>query len=90
MSFDTPGFEYERVVRYNYDQKELNVLIDVVSLIKSLAGVMLRAEHILAPALRLTIYADVQKFVQAHLRCDPQLPPPTFLENFCYRHVLRV
>ena len=64
---EDPGIEYERVVRYNYTKAELNVLIDVVSLIKSLSGALMRAEHTLAPIIRVKIHGDIQDFVQITL-----------------------
>ena len=34
------GYEYERVVRYNYSRNELSVLVDALSLVKQLASML--------------------------------------------------
>ena len=36
--------DYARVVRFNYSDNELSILIDVISMIKSIASVIKKAE----------------------------------------------
>jgi hypothetical protein len=48
----TPGFNYERCVRYNYNAMERSILVDVVTMIKALATALSRAETKLAPLVR--------------------------------------
>lgn len=45
----------------------VQVLVDVVSLIKSLASVMTNAEHLLGPSIRLYLHARVQQVVQGDM-----------------------
>ena len=49
---DTPGFEYECIGKYNYSKDELSVFVDMISMCKSLADVMARAEADLGPLIR--------------------------------------
>mmetsp|Transcript_22337 Transcript_22337/g.32537 ORF Transcript_22337/g.32537 Transcript_22337/m.32537 type:complete len:1588 (+) Transcript_22337:206-4969(+) len=61
------GHEYERVIRYNFTEGELTVVVDVISMIKSLSSLMFKAESKLAPILRFHIHHSVQQLVQADL-----------------------
>ena len=56
--------EYERAVRYNHSKQELTVLVDCLSMTKSLAATLVKAEPILAPFLRLAVHASVQQLLQ--------------------------
>jgi cytoplasmic FMR1 interacting protein len=58
-----PGYEYERVVRYNYSRDELSVLVDSLSLVKALASMLTNAEAVLAPVLRAAMHKEVQSFL---------------------------
>ena len=60
--------EYERVGRYNYTRPELSVVVDCVSMIKSIAGQLLDASDRLAPTLRLAIHEEIQTLVSIDLR----------------------
>ena len=44
-----PGFNYERCVRYNYDHAERSMLVDTVTMVKSLTSLLREAEGQLAP-----------------------------------------
>ena len=43
------------------------VVVDVISMIKSLASVMTKAEHLLGPSIRLYLHRRIQGIVQANL-----------------------
>ncbi|KAJ8027992.1 Cytoplasmic FMR1-interacting protein 2 [Holothuria leucospilota] len=62
--------EYERAIRYNYSSKEKFALIELVAMIKGLQVLMNRMEGVFLEAIRQTIYAEMQDFVQIVLR-DP-------------------
>lgn len=65
---NTPGIQYERVVRYNYSDSELSVIVDVVAMIKSLASLMTGMGDLVAPYIRFHIHHDMQQMVQGELR----------------------
>ncbi|XP_026290663.2 cytoplasmic FMR1-interacting protein-like [Frankliniella occidentalis] len=60
--------EYERATRYNYSEEEKFALIEVIAMIKGLQVLMARIESVLQDAIRRTIYAELQDFVQLMLR----------------------
>jgi len=60
--------DYERVVRYNYNEAERFALVEIIAMIKSLAGRMLKEDSLLAPILRRQIHDELQEFVQLSLR----------------------
>eukprot|EP00520_Triparma_pacifica_P016970 CAMPEP_0118647642 /NCGR_PEP_ID=MMETSP0785-20121206/8721_1 /TAXON_ID=91992 /ORGANISM="Bolidomonas pacifica, Strain CCMP 1866" /LENGTH=1553 /DNA_ID=CAMNT_0006539761 /DNA_START=145 /DNA_END=4803 /DNA_ORIENTATION=+ len=62
-----PGFEYERAVRYNYSAPELSVLVDTISMIKSMSSLLLKNEAALAPMIRLYVHNELQNLVQNDL-----------------------
>ena len=64
---DKPGHEYERALKYNFSLGEYNVIVDIISMIKSQAGLLAKAEHKLAPILRFHIHHTIQQLVQADL-----------------------
>ena len=64
---DKPGHEYERALKYNFSLGEYNVIVDIISMIKSQAGLLLKAESKLAPILRFHIHHVIQQLVQADL-----------------------
>ncbi|KAF9670183.1 hypothetical protein SADUNF_Sadunf13G0042000 [Salix dunnii] len=57
-------FDYEKVVRYNYNSEERKALVELVSYIKSVGSLMHRCDTLVADALWETIHAEVQDFVQ--------------------------
>eukprot|EP00629_Pelagomonadales_sp_RCC1024_P017002 CAMPEP_0119275140 /NCGR_PEP_ID=MMETSP1329-20130426/13283_1 /TAXON_ID=114041 /ORGANISM="Genus nov. species nov., Strain RCC1024" /LENGTH=1260 /DNA_ID=CAMNT_0007275501 /DNA_START=313 /DNA_END=4095 /DNA_ORIENTATION=+ len=61
---------YELAVKYNHSPRELGVLVDIISMIKSLTAVLAQAEADVAPYLRLYIHHEVQQFAAGEL-----LPP---------------
>jgi len=61
------GWQYERVIKYNYSKEELSVLVDVISMIKSLASMIFNKEALLAPILRLYMHSFVQKFLNSDI-----------------------
>lgn len=62
------GSQYERALRYNFTEPELNTLVDVVAMIKSLASVMSRSEAQLAPIIRFQIHHLTQQLIQGDLQ----------------------
>jgi len=64
---DKPGHEYERALKYNFSLGEYNVIVDIISMIKSQAGLLAKAENKLAPILRFHIHHRIQQLVQADL-----------------------
>lgn len=60
--------EYERATRYNYSEEEKFALIEVIAMIKGLQVLMARMETVFTDAIRRTIYAELQDFVQKILR----------------------
>ncbi|XP_065670394.1 cytoplasmic FMR1-interacting protein 1 homolog isoform X3 [Hydra vulgaris] len=60
--------EYERATRYNYDSNEKFALVQTMSMIKGLSGIMFRLEGIFSNAIRCFIHAELQDFVQNTMR----------------------
>ena len=54
--------------RYNYISDEKFGLIEIIAMIKGLQLLLLRMESVLMDAIRRTIYAEMQDFVQVQLR----------------------
>ena len=61
------GIEYGRVLRYNLSKQELSQMVDIISLIKSLAAAMMKQEALLAPYLRFHVHHRIQQLVQGDL-----------------------
>jgi cytoplasmic FMR1 interacting protein len=53
---------YELAIRYNYSPRELGVLVDIISMIKSLSSMLSHAEARVAPYIRLHIHHKIQQF----------------------------
>ena len=53
---------YELAIRYNYSPRELGVLVDIISMIKSLTSMLTQAEAHVAPYIRLHIHHKIQQF----------------------------
>ena len=64
LQHQSAGFSYECAVRFNYDSTELSVLVDVISMIKSVSSNLTKSESALAPLIRLYIHNNVQILVQ--------------------------
>lgn len=62
--------EYERATRYNYNDDEKSALIELVAMIKNLQVLMNRMETVFYDAIKRSIYARLQDFIQVGLR-DP-------------------
>lgn len=60
--------EYERATRYNYSNEEKSALIEIISMVKGLQVLMTRMETVFSDAIRRSIYAELQEFVQRTLR----------------------
>jgi cytoplasmic FMR1 interacting protein len=60
--------EYEAVVRRNYSENELRVLLELIGIVKGLARVMLKYETLLMPIIRLNIHTELQEMIHVHLR----------------------
>ena len=58
------GVEYARVLRYNLSRQELSVLVDCISMIKTLSSLMARAEATLSPYIRFHVHHRIQQLVQ--------------------------
>ena len=65
----TPGIEYALASVENHTRSEMKVLVDVLSMIKSLASLLRRAEGMLAPVIRAHIHRTTQLFVQHTVLC---------------------
>lgn len=61
-------FDYEKVVRYNYTSAERFALIEVISMLKGVAGILIKQESVLSSPIRLTIHDELQDFIQNSLR----------------------
>jgi cytoplasmic FMR1 interacting protein len=59
--------QYEMVMRYNFTKEELSVLVDCISMIKSLGSMMKKAESDLAPVMRNFVHFELQKYIQIDL-----------------------
>lgn len=60
--------EYERATRYNYNDDEKSALIELISMIKGLQVLMNRMETVFIDAIKRSIYAKLQDFIQIDLR----------------------
>lgn len=70
-----PGIAYERALKYNFSKSELNVLVDIIAIIKSLSALLHKHEANVAPIVRFHMHHAVQQLVQGDLlpilhRCD--------------------
>ena len=63
----THGYEYEQAVKNNFIDDELSVLVDTVSLIKSLASLLCTAHHKLAPLFRVHQHHRIQQVSRGDL-----------------------
>jgi len=64
---DKNYLNYAQAFKYNISKEELSVLVDVLSMIKSLAALMNKSENILAPLLRFHMHHRIQQFIQGDL-----------------------
>ena len=62
------NFDSLQSTRYNYISDEKFGLIEIIAMIKGLQLLLLRMESVLMDAIRRTIYAEIQDFVQVQLR----------------------
>lgn len=60
--------EYERATRYNYNDEEKSALIELISMVKGLQVLMNRMETVFIDAIKRSIYARLQDFIQVDLR----------------------
>ena len=63
----TRGYEYEQAVKNNFIDGELSILVDIVSLIKSLASLLSTAHHKLAPLFRVHQHHRIQQVSRGDL-----------------------
>mmetsp|Transcript_12508 Transcript_12508/g.22725 ORF Transcript_12508/g.22725 Transcript_12508/m.22725 type:complete len:1296 (+) Transcript_12508:131-4018(+) len=61
------GHEYERVVRYAYDDTELSTLVDIIGMIKGLGSLLQKSETIFIDLCWRHIHDNVQNFTHAML-----------------------
>lgn len=59
---------YERVVKNNYSTEERFALVECLAMIKSISGILLHDDGVLAPLIRRCVHDEVQAFVQIRLR----------------------
>ncbi len=59
------GHEYEKVVRYAYDERELSSLVDIIGMVKGLGSLLQRSEPILVDLCWRHIHNQMQNFVHA-------------------------
>lgn len=64
---DSLGIEYQAAIKYNFSKSELTVLVEIVTMIKSLANILGKTKAKLAPLLRLFVHHSVQQLVQGDL-----------------------
>ena len=74
------AFNYERCVRYNYSTAERSMLVDVATMIKSLAAQLRRSETRLAPLVRASnthifLFSLSRPGVGALSPCLPSVQP---------------
>lgn len=60
--------EYERATRYNYNDGEKSALIELIAMVKGLQVLMNRMETVFSDAIKRSIYAKLQDFIQIDLR----------------------
>lgn len=60
--------EYERAIRYNFNDEEKSALIEIIAMVKGLQVLMNRMETVFTDAIRRSVYAELQDFVQKTLR----------------------
>jgi len=60
--------EYERATRYNYSDEEKSALIEIIAMVKGLQVLMTKMENVFSDAIRRSVYAELQDFVQKTLR----------------------
>ncbi|KAK4336866.1 hypothetical protein RND71_044022 [Anisodus tanguticus] len=60
--------EYERAIRYNFNNEEKSALIEITAMVKGLQVLMNRMETVFTDTIRRSIYAELQDFVQKTLR----------------------
>ena len=56
--------EYERAIRMNYERDDIVALVDIISMIKSLSTLLLRAQPTLLPRIKQHMHACTQKLLQ--------------------------
>lgn len=61
------GLEYESAIRYNFNKRELEILIEMISMVKSVVKLMSNAEDSFAPIIRFHIHHRIQQLVQGDL-----------------------
>lgn len=61
------GLEYARVLRHNLSKQEISVIVDVISMIKSMSAMLSKAEATLAPYVRFHIHHRIQQLAQGDL-----------------------
>lgn len=62
-----PGIEYERLIKYNFTNAELNMFVDIITIIKSLTALLDQCKALLAPFIRFHIHHQIQQLVQGNM-----------------------
>jgi cytoplasmic FMR1 interacting protein len=62
-----PSSAYARALKHNFRPDELGAIVEIITMIKSLAGLLSRHESRLAPYIRLYIHHATQQLVQGTL-----------------------
>jgi cytoplasmic FMR1 interacting protein len=61
------GFEYAKAIRYNITKEDIYILSELISMMKSLANMVLEKEPSIACMLRYRMHARIQTLVQIEL-----------------------
>lgn len=61
------GSAYERAIKYNFSKSELNVLVEIISMIKSVTALLYKHESVIAPVLRFHMHHAMQQLAQGDL-----------------------
>ena len=62
-----PGFNYECAMRFNFDDRELEILVECVGMIKSLGDFLRQSETQVSPLVRMYTHHVVQQLVQGDI-----------------------
>eukprot|EP01041_Mallomonas_annulata_P000174 gene174-299_t len=58
------GVEYERVLKFNFNESELSMFVDIISMIKSLGDMLIKEVSRLEPIIRFHAYMDTNQLIQ--------------------------
>ena len=67
----TEGSEYEKAIKYNYSAEDLYALLDIMGMVKGLAGKLTQDSDIIDICLRRYIHDDVESFLLGDVVSEP-------------------